>query len=106
MAALSAARPAKTPATIAGGSARHSYTTSGDVTKEFHVVVRCGGEGLGEWHSERRNLYTDYRRYMGEPPARIVRIWLIANSVFQRGEGICDYADIRLLSETGQERVL
>jgi len=74
--------------------------------KEFHVVVRCGAEGLGEWHSERRNLYTDYRRYMGEPPARIVRIWLIANSLFQRGEGICDYADIRLLSETGEERVL
>ncbi len=74
--------------------------------KEFHVVVRCGAEGLGEWHSERRNLYTDYRHYMGEPPARIVRIWLIANSIFQRGEGICDYADIRLLSETGEERVL
>jgi hypothetical protein len=32
MAAVPAARPAKTPATIAGGSARHSYTTSGDVT--------------------------------------------------------------------------
>jgi hypothetical protein len=43
---------------------------------------------------------------MGEPPARIVRIWLIANSVFQRGEGICDYADIRLLSETGEDQVL
>lgn len=32
MAAVPAAQPASNPATIAGGSARHSYTTSGDVT--------------------------------------------------------------------------
>ena len=31
MAASPPARPASTPATIAGGSARHSYTTPGDV---------------------------------------------------------------------------
>lgn len=64
--------------------------------KEFHVVVRCGDEGLGRWHDERRNLYDDYRRYMGTPPGRVVRVWLIANSIFQRGEGVCDYADISL----------
>lgn len=34
MTAFPAARPAKTPAMIAGGSARHSYTTSRDVTVE------------------------------------------------------------------------
>jgi hypothetical protein len=39
MAAVPAARPASTPATIAGGSARHSYTTSGDVT--VYAVVVC-----------------------------------------------------------------
>ena len=33
MAAFPAARPAQTPATIAGASARHSYTTSGDFTE-------------------------------------------------------------------------
>jgi len=74
--------------------------------KEFHVVVRSGGEGLGEWHCERRNLYADYRRYMGEPPARIVRVWLIANSIFQRAEGICDYADILLHDAAREVRVL
>ncbi|MCP5164065.1 MAG: DUF3047 domain-containing protein [Pseudomonadales bacterium] len=62
--------------------------------REFHVVVRSGPQGLGQWHQERRNLYADYLDYMGEPPARIVRVWLIANSIFQRGEGQCDYADI------------
>ena len=64
--------------------------------KEFHVVIRSGEQGLGEWHAERRNLYSDYLHYMGEPPGRIVRVWLIANSLFQRNRGSCDYSDIVL----------
>jgi hypothetical protein len=64
--------------------------------KEYHVVVRSGEQGLGQWQSERRNLYKDYHRYMGEPPARIKKIWLIANSVFQRNNASCDYNDIIL----------
>ncbi|PLW67701.1 hypothetical protein C0039_16000 [Pseudohalioglobus lutimaris] len=74
--------------------------------KEYHVVVRSGKDGLGEWQNERRNLYEDYRRYMGEPPARIVKVWLIANSIFQRREGACDYADIVISSDNDQLRVL
>jgi len=74
--------------------------------KEFHVVVRSGPQGLGEWQAEQRNLYLDYRRYMGDPPARIVRVWLIANSVFQRGEGACDYAGITLHRRAGDVAVL
>lgn len=74
--------------------------------KEYHVVVRSGQQGLGEWRDERRNLYADYRQYMGEPPARIVRVWLIANSIFQRQEGACDYAGITLSSEEGTLEVL
>jgi hypothetical protein len=69
-------------------------------------VVRSGPEGLGLWHEERRNLLVDYRRYMGEPPARIVRVWLIANSIFQRGEGVCEYADILLHDGETTVRVL
>ena len=74
--------------------------------REFHVVVRSGTDGLGEWHAERRNLFADYARYMGTPPARIVRIWLIANSIFQRGCGRCDYADILLHSREDTVRIL
>ena len=64
--------------------------------KEYHVVIRSGKEGLGEWKDERRNLFDDYKQYMGEPPARIVRVWLIANSAFQRHKGDCKYSDIVL----------
>ena len=74
--------------------------------KEYHVVVRSGQAGLGEWLHERRNLYSDYKKYMGEPPGRIVKVWLIANSIFQRGQGDCRYADIVLHGGGGQTPVL
>jgi hypothetical protein len=73
---------------------------------EYHVVVRSGNDGLGQWQDERRNLHQDYVKYMGEPPARITRVWLIANSVFQRGEGSCDYSGIKLHSPGGTVSVL
>ena len=68
--------------------------------------VRSGEEGLGEWLEERRNLFDDYRHYMGEPSARMVKVWLIANSIFQSGVGRCEYADISLHHESGQIEVL
>lgn len=64
--------------------------------KEYHVVVRSGEADLGKWLQESRNLYQDYLHYMGEPPQRIVRVWLIANSAFQRRPGDCIYSDIVL----------
>ena len=70
------------------------------------MVVRSGQQGLGEWLQERRNLYADYKQYMGEPPQRIVKVWLIANSIFQRGEGECRYADIVLQGSSGETHLL
>jgi len=64
---------------------------------ETHWVLRSGTLGLGEWHAEGRNVAQDYREALGEPlPARIVRVWLIANSVFQRGQGRARFRNIRL----------
>ena len=64
--------------------------------REFHVVVRSGRSNLGTWFDEERNLYRDYERYIGKPPARIKRVWLIANSMFQRGYGEAEYSRITL----------
>ena len=65
--------------------------------RETHVVVRSGAAGLGEWLREERDLHRDYVEHIGgEVPRRIVRVWLIALSVFQGGEGRCRYADIAL----------
>lgn len=65
--------------------------------RETHIVVRSGRAELGRWLQEDRPIAADYRRSVGEPPARIVRVWLIANSLFQRREGIAEFADIELV---------
>jgi hypothetical protein len=74
--------------------------------REFHVVVRSGREGLGRWIAEERDVYADYERYVGSPPDRIERIWLIANSTFQRGVGRCAYRDIEIRCDTGPRRLV
>ena len=67
--------------------------------REFHVVIRSGEECLGHWLSERRNIYEDYRLYMGSPPERIVRVWLIASSRWQRLRGEMQIRKILLTSD-------
>jgi hypothetical protein len=64
--------------------------------REFHVVVRSGDAGLGTWHDERRDLHADALEYFGAHPGDIVRVWLIAVSVFKRQPGKCSYAGIEL----------
>jgi hypothetical protein len=67
--------------------------------RETHWAVRSGTAGLGTWVSELRHLKRDYVRAIpGAVPAKIVRVWLIANSVFQRGQGEATFADIALTS--------
>lgn len=64
--------------------------------RETHWVVRSGSTELGRWLEESRNVFEDYRIAIGGPlPQRIVRVWLIANSLFQRRPGRAAYADIR-----------
>jgi len=74
--------------------------------REFHVVIRSGERELKTWLSETRNLYMDYLDYMGEPPDRVVRVWFIANSLFQRIPGTAQFKDIRLTSGEDTLRVL
>lgn len=74
--------------------------------RETHWVLRSGKEGLGEWQAEDRPLFADYREAVGEPPARIVAVWLIAVSVFQKGEGIAEFAQVELVSSGGTVAVL
>ncbi|WP_420428181.1 DUF3047 domain-containing protein [Algiphilus sp.] len=66
--------------------------------RETHWVIRrAGDDPLQRWLDESRNLVDDYEVAIGGPrPERVVGIWLIANSLFQRGEGACTYRAIRL----------
>lgn len=74
--------------------------------REHHVVVRSGEDGLGRWHDEERDLYADHAARMGPPPARIVRVWLIAVGLFQRLEGRCWYAGVSLVQDGRVVQVL
>jgi hypothetical protein len=74
--------------------------------RETHVVVRNGDEGLGHWFDETRPVASDYRAAVGEPPARIVGVWLIAVSLFRRGRARATFADIRLSDGTRMLQVL
>lgn len=74
--------------------------------RETHLVVRSGPEGIGEWQSEKRAIREDYARAMGEPPSRIVAVWLIAVSFFRHGVGRAEFADIVLADANREARVL
>jgi hypothetical protein len=74
--------------------------------KETHMVVRSGTADLGRWVSEEVAVRRDYESAVGTPPARIVRAWLIANSLSQRGRGRCAYRDIELVDGERTVRVL
>lgn len=74
-------------------------------SRETHVVVRTGPGGLGAWFEEERDLYADYLRHVGDPPADIVRVWLLAVTFFQRGEGQCEYGRIELANGSARLRV-
>jgi hypothetical protein len=64
---------------------------------ETHQVVRSGGAELGRWVGEERSVLADYQAAIGgEPPGRIVGVWLIAVAAFQGGRGECEYQAIRL----------
>jgi hypothetical protein len=73
--------------------------------REFHVVVRSGTGGLGTWLSEKRNLFEDDKLYVGHPPQRILRVWLIAGSRWQRFEGDMSIKTVELASSRGTTAV-
>jgi DUF3047 family protein len=73
--------------------------------RETHMVVRSGREGLGRWLHEERAVRRDYAAAVGLPPKRIVGVWLIGVSLFQRGRGRCAYRGIELRDGDRVERL-
>jgi hypothetical protein len=74
--------------------------------RETHVVVRSGKADLGRWLHEKRDVLADYKKYVGgKPPKRITEVWLIANSIFQQGEGKARLANIAIVHGPKHHRV-
>jgi hypothetical protein len=75
--------------------------------RETHWVVRSGAAELGTWAAESRSLKADYAKAIeGVLPAKIVRVWLIANSAFQRRVGEAHFADIALVSGGARRQIV
>ena len=73
---------------------------------ETHVVLRSGARGLGRWMSEEQSVLLDYQKIVGgELPERIIGVWLIAVSAFQRQSGLAAYRDLQLLASDGVVRI-
>ena len=51
-----------------------------DIFDRVLIVVRSGGEGLGRWRRERRDVLADYRRIFGETPRPIKWVGFEAHS--------------------------
>ncbi len=63
---------------------------------ESHMVVRSGLADLGEWVSDERDIYADYKEHIGGPAKSVVRVWLLGVSIFQRRAGSCRFGDMQL----------
>jgi hypothetical protein len=75
--------------------------------REWHLVVRSGSAGLGEWHAEERKLARDRALAIGgTPPREVVRVWLIVTCASAGGEARGSYADIELTDDGTTERFL
>ncbi len=75
--------------------------------REWHLVVRSGSAGLGEWQREERPLAADRARAIGgATPREVVRVWLIVNCAVAGGEARGSYADIDLVDGDAVSRVL
>jgi hypothetical protein len=75
--------------------------------RETHVVARTGAAGLGRWIHEERLVLADHQAAIGGPaPARVVRAWLIAQTVPQAGHAAGEFSRIELADGDQTVRVL
>lgn len=73
---------------------------------ETHVVVRSGSSDLGLWRNESQLVRSDYLGYVGgEAPRRVVGLWLISLSPFQRAVAEWDCRQIELRRAGGAVRI-
>jgi Protein of unknown function (DUF3047) len=75
--------------------------------RETHIVVRSGTAGLGRWINQERPVLADYQAAIGGPvPSRVLRAWLIAQTVPQAGYGAAEFSRIELVDGDQTLRVL
>jgi len=75
--------------------------------RETHIVARTGTADLGRWTGEERSVLADHQAAIGGPaPTRVVRAWLIAQTVPQAGHAVGEFRRIELVDGDQTLRVL
>lgn len=68
-------------------------------TDSAHVVpVRAGGDGVGEWQTQRRDLHEDFKKLFGLELKSLDGVALMSDCDDHKGKGHAWYGDIRLLA--------
>ena len=73
--------------------------------RETHFVVRSGTTDIGAWQQQERNVAADVSAALGELPAGIVAVWLIAVATFQHGRASAEFESIHI-KDGGLARVI
>jgi Protein of unknown function (DUF3047) len=75
--------------------------------RETHIVVRSGTTDIGRWVDDERPVLADHQAAIGGPvPARVVRAWLLAGSLFQGSTGRAEFGPMELVDADLVIRVL
>ncbi|MGL4311307.1 MAG: DUF3047 domain-containing protein [Paracoccaceae bacterium] len=72
---------------------------------ETHLVQRSGLADLGKWLSETRDVAADYHAHIGGTATKVVRVWLLGVSVFQRRMGQCRYRNVSIGTAGAANRI-
>ncbi len=62
------------------GAPAGSIVTSTKTSNTRYIVIRSGQTGLGEWFTEKRNVYEDYRKLFGEEPPMVGKVSVMIDS--------------------------
>ena len=62
------------------GAPAGSAVTSTKTANTRYIVIRSGSAGLGEWFTEKRNVYEDYKKLFGEEPPMVGRVSVMIDS--------------------------
>jgi len=64
------------------------------------LLVRSGPEGMGEWMSEQRNVYEDFKKMFGEEPGKITQVVIYTDADATGAKAEAYYGDIEFLPVT------
>lgn len=73
---------------------KDSMLTSTKFSKSKYVVIRSGKDGLGNWFSEKRNVYEDYKALYNEEPPKVGRVSVMIDSDDTKSSAESFFGDI------------